>query len=78
MMPLSSALLPLPRPLQRSALSSAPWLLLDTRSRQGILQDLCEEAPGPYSSGSLLNEGEADVVVRHVAALLQAGQGQCS
>jgi len=36
-----------PLPVQRSALSSAPWLLLDTRSKQGTLQDLCEEAPDP-------------------------------
>lgn len=54
-------------------MTSTPLLLLDTRNRTGAQSDLCEEANDPSGSGSLVNEGEAEIVVHHVLALLQAG-----
>ncbi|CAI7909997.1 unnamed protein product [Closterium sp. NIES-53] len=50
-----------------------PMLLIDTRSPRGLLHEHCEEAPDAAGTGSLVNEGEADLVVDHVARLLSAG-----
>jgi superfamily I DNA and/or RNA helicase len=56
-------------------LTRAPMLLLTTRAPGGALLPGCEElgGAGGGAGASLLNEGEADAVVRHVATLLAAG-----
>eukprot|EP00897_Mesotaenium_endlicherianum_P006114 jgi/Mesen1/5530/ME000279S04740 len=48
-------------------------VVLDTRMPRGSLLRGCEEQPDPLGSGSLVNEGEADIVVSHVHSLLSAG-----
>jgi hypothetical protein len=59
-------------------LTRMPMLLLTTRAPGGALLPGCEELTGGGGTSggagtSLINEGEADAVVRHVAALLAAG-----
>ena len=51
-------------------LTRTPLLLLTTRAPGGALLPGCAELS---AATSLVNEGEADAVVRHVAALLAAG-----
>ncbi|XP_050223129.1 uncharacterized protein LOC126673172 [Mercurialis annua] len=50
-----------------------PLLLLDTRMPYGSLSLDCEEHLDPAGTGSLYNEGEAEIVVQHVISLIYAG-----
>jgi len=52
------------------ALTRTPLLLLTTRAPGGALLPACGELG---AATSLVNEGEADAVVRHVASLIAAG-----
>ncbi|KAL3837930.1 hypothetical protein ACJIZ3_022521 [Penstemon smallii] len=54
-------------------ITQCPLLLLDTRMPYGSLSVGCEEQLDPAGTGSFYNEGEADVVVQHVYALIYAG-----
>ncbi|CAF2131671.1 unnamed protein product [Brassica napus] len=54
-------------------ITQCPLLLLDTRMSYGSLSMACEERLDPAGTGSLYNEGEADIVVNHVIALIYAG-----
>lgn len=51
-------------------------LLLDTRLPFGSLIPGCEERLDPAGTGSFYNEGEADIVVDHIRALLATGNLQ--
>lgn len=61
------------------ALKQATWitqcalLLLDTRMPYGSLYVGCEEHLDLAGTGSFYNEGEADIVVRHVFNLIYSG-----
>jgi hypothetical protein len=48
-------------------------LLLDTRMPYGSLNIDCEESLDPAGTGSFYNNGEADIVARHVLDLVQCG-----
>ncbi|XP_047337453.1 DNA-binding protein SMUBP-2 isoform X1 [Impatiens glandulifera] len=54
-------------------ITQCPLLLLDTRKQHGSLSIGCEERLDPAGTGSFYNEGEADIVVEHVACLIYAG-----
>ncbi|KAK6926428.1 DNA2/NAM7 helicase, helicase domain [Dillenia turbinata] len=54
-------------------ITQCPLLLLDTRMRYGSLSVGCEEQMDPAGTGSFYNEGEADIVVQHVLALIYSG-----
>lgn len=54
-------------------ITQCPLLLLDTRMPYGSLSMGCEERLDPAGTGSLYNEGEADIVVNHVISLIYAG-----
>ncbi|GER38086.1 P-loop containing nucleoside triphosphatehydrolases superfamily protein [Striga asiatica] len=54
-------------------ITQCPLLLLDTRMPYGSLSIGCEEQLDPAGTGSFYNEGEADIVVQHVFALIYAG-----
>ncbi|KAM7279266.1 hypothetical protein ACFE04_006400 [Oxalis oulophora] len=54
-------------------ITQCPLLLLDTRMTYGSLSVGCEEHLDPAGTGSFYNEGEADIVVQHVFALIYAG-----
>ncbi|KAK6117495.1 hypothetical protein DH2020_048773 [Rehmannia glutinosa] len=61
-------------PLVKSTwITQCPLLLLDTRMPFGSLSVGCEEQLDPAGTGSFYNEGEADIVVQHVFALIYAG-----
>uniref|UniRef100_A0A7I4DX35 Helicase ATP-binding domain-containing protein n=1 Tax=Physcomitrium patens TaxID=3218 RepID=A0A7I4DX35_PHYPA len=53
--------------------TKVPMLLLDTRLPFGSLIPGCEERLDPAGTGSFYNEGEADIVVDHIRALLATG-----
>ncbi|KAK7243184.1 hypothetical protein RIF29_37973 [Crotalaria pallida] len=53
--------------------TQCPLLLLDTRMPYGSLSVGCEERLDPAGTGSLYNEGEADIVLQHVFSLIYAG-----
>lgn len=59
--------------LQATPLTRVPMLLLDTRLPYGSLIAGCEERLDPAGTGSFYNEGEADIVVDHIQALLATG-----
>ncbi|KAL6839015.1 hypothetical protein ACP4OV_031175 [Aristida adscensionis] len=48
-------------------------LLLDTRMPHGSLNIDCEESLDPAGTGSFYNNGEADIVAKHVLNLIQCG-----
>ncbi|KAL4199220.1 hypothetical protein AMTRI_Chr03g143820 [Amborella trichopoda] len=54
-------------------ITMCPLLLLDTRMPYGSLSIGCEEHLDPAGTGSLYNEGEADIVVEHVFSLICSG-----
>ncbi|BBN06661.1 hypothetical protein MPTK1_3g22970 [Marchantia polymorpha subsp. ruderalis] len=54
-------------------ITQVPLLLLDTRLAHGSLIAGCEECMDPAGTGSFYNEGEADIVMEHIRALLSAG-----
>ncbi|KAH6769396.1 P-loop containing nucleoside triphosphate hydrolases superfamily protein [Perilla frutescens var. frutescens] len=54
-------------------ITQCPLLLLDTRMPYGSLSVGCEEQLDPAGTGSFYNDGEADIVVQHVFALIYAG-----
>ncbi|XP_022929095.1 DNA-binding protein SMUBP-2-like [Cucurbita moschata] len=54
-------------------ITQCPLLLLDTRMSYGSLSVGCEEHLDPAGTGSLYNEGEADIVVQHVYSLIYSG-----
>ncbi|PON97513.1 Exonuclease/helicase-like [Trema orientale] len=54
-------------------ITQCPLLLLDTRLPYGSLSIGCEEHLDPAGTGSLYNEGEADIVVQHVFSLIYSG-----
>ncbi|CAH8277150.1 unnamed protein product [Arabidopsis lyrata] len=54
-------------------ITQCPLVLLDTRMPYGSLSMGCEERLDPAGTGSLYNEGEADIVVNHVISLIYAG-----
>ncbi|KAL2633676.1 hypothetical protein R1flu_005155 [Riccia fluitans] len=54
-------------------ITQVPLLLLDTRLAHGSLIAGCEESMDPAGTGSFYNEGEADIVMEHIRALLSAG-----
>ncbi|KAK9691620.1 hypothetical protein RND81_09G208300 [Saponaria officinalis] len=54
-------------------ITQCPLLLLDTRSPYGSLSVNCEEQMDPAGTGSFYNEGEANIVIRHVLSLVYAG-----
>ncbi|CAL5207956.1 unnamed protein product [Lathyrus oleraceus] len=54
-------------------ITQCPLLLLDTRMPYGSLSIGCEEHLDPAGTGSLYNEGEADIVLQHVFSLIYAG-----
>ncbi|KAL7140603.1 hypothetical protein ABFS83_08G000100 [Erythranthe nasuta] len=54
-------------------ITQCPLLLLDTRMPYGSLSVGCEEQLDPAGTGSFYNEGEADIVVQHVFALIYSG-----
>ncbi|CAD5333209.1 unnamed protein product [Arabidopsis thaliana] len=54
-------------------ITQCPLVLLDTRMPYGSLSVGCEERLDPAGTGSLYNEGEADIVVNHVISLIYAG-----
>nr|GMC60669.1 DNA-binding protein SMUBP-2 [Ipomoea batatas] len=54
-------------------ITRCPLLLLDTRMPYGSLSTGCEEHLDPAGTGSFYNEGEADIVVKHVLALVYSG-----
>ncbi|KAG0616875.1 hypothetical protein M758_5G148200 [Ceratodon purpureus] len=56
-----------------SSITKVPMLLLDTRLPFGSLIPGCEERLDPAGTGSFFNEGEADIVVDHIRALLATG-----
>lgn len=56
-----------------SPITKVPMLLLDTRLPFGSLIPGCEERLDPAGTGSFYNEGEADIVVDHIRALLATG-----
>ncbi|KAK7279316.1 hypothetical protein RJT34_24364 [Clitoria ternatea] len=56
-----------------SWITQCPLLLLDTRMPFGSLSVGCEEHLDPAGTGSLYNEGEADIVLQHVFSLIYAG-----
>jgi hypothetical protein len=58
---------------QATSITRLPMLLLDTRLPFGSLIPGCEELLDPAGTGSFYNEGEADIVVEHITALLAAG-----
>ncbi|KAF3559941.1 hypothetical protein F2Q69_00015948 [Brassica cretica] len=60
--------------LQPTWITQCPLLLLDTRMPYGSLSMGCEERLDPAGTGSLYNEGEADIVVNHVISLIYAGE----
>lgn len=60
--------------LQPTWITQCPLLLLDTRMTYGSLSVGCEERLDPAGTGSLYNEGEADIVVNHVISLIYAGE----
>ncbi|PNY06496.1 DNA-binding protein smubp-2-like [Trifolium pratense] len=53
--------------------TQCPLVLLDTRMPYGSLSLGCEEHLDPAGTGSLYNEGEADIVLQHVFALIYSG-----
>ncbi|KAE9617686.1 putative hydrolase [Lupinus albus] len=59
--------------LQRTWITQCPLLLLDTRMPYGILSVGCEERLDPAGTGSLYNEGEANIVLQHVFSLIHSG-----
>jgi predicted DNA helicase len=59
--------------VQDSPLTRVPMLLLDTRLPFGSLIPGCDERLDPAGTGSFYNEGEADIVVAHIRALLATG-----
>lgn len=59
--------------LQPTWITQCPLLLLDTRMPYGSLSVGCEEHLDPAGTGSLYNEGEADIVVQHVFSLIYSG-----
>lgn len=59
--------------MQPTWITQCPLLLLDTRMPYGSLSVGCEEHLDPAGTGSLYNEGEADIVVQHVLSLIYAG-----
>lgn len=59
--------------LQSTWITQVPLLLLDTRLAHGSLIAGCEECMDPAGTGSFYNEGEADIVMEHIRALLSAG-----
>ncbi|KAK7340987.1 hypothetical protein VNO80_23911 [Phaseolus coccineus] len=56
-----------------SWITQCPLLLLDTRMPYGSLSVGCEEHLDPAGTGSLYNEGEAEIVLQHVFSLIYAG-----
>ncbi|XP_074304400.1 DNA polymerase alpha-associated DNA helicase A [Silene latifolia] len=54
-------------------ITQCPLLLLDTRSPYGSLSVNCEEEMDPAGTGSFYNEGEANIVIRHILSLVYAG-----
>ncbi|KAL2323772.1 hypothetical protein Fmac_028151 [Flemingia macrophylla] len=54
-------------------ITQCPLLLLDTRLPYGSLSVGCEEHLDPAGTGSLYNEGEAEIVLQHVFSLIYAG-----
>lgn len=59
--------------LQPTWITQCPLLLLDTRMPYGSLSVGCEEHLDPAGTGSLYNEGEAEIVLQHVFSLIYAG-----
>ncbi|KAK4384725.1 DNA-binding protein SMUBP-2 [Sesamum angolense] len=59
--------------VKQTWITQCPLLLLDTRMPYGSLSVGCEEQLDPAGTGSFYNEGEADIVVQHVFALIYAG-----
>lgn len=59
--------------VQPTWITQCPLLLLDTRMPYGSLSIGCEEHLDPAGTGSLYNEGEADIVLQHVFSLIYAG-----
>ncbi|XP_077238882.1 P-loop containing nucleoside triphosphate hydrolases superfamily protein isoform X2 [Tasmannia lanceolata] len=57
-------------------ITQCPLLLLDTRMPYGSLSFGCEEHLDPAGTGSFYNEGEADIVLEHVYALIYADDCQ--
>ena len=60
--------------MQVSWVTQTPLLLLDTRLPFGSLAPGCEECLDPAGTGSFYNEGEANIAINHVKALITAGQ----
>ena len=60
--------------MQPTWITQCPLLLLDTRMSYGSLSVGCEEHLDPAGTGSLYNEGEADIVVQHVYSLIYSGK----
>ncbi|GAU34717.1 hypothetical protein TSUD_16900 [Trifolium subterraneum] len=54
-------------------ITQCPLVLLDTRMPYGSLSLGCEEHLDPAGTGSLYNEGEADIVLQHVFSLIYSG-----
>ncbi|XP_019413885.1 PREDICTED: DNA-binding protein SMUBP-2 isoform X2 [Lupinus angustifolius] len=54
-------------------ITQCPLLLLDTRMPYGSLSIGCEEHLDPSGTGSLYNEGEANIVLQHVFSLIYSG-----
>ncbi|XP_047179066.1 DNA-binding protein SMUBP-2 [Vigna umbellata] len=54
-------------------ITQCPLLLLDTRMPYGSLSVGCEEHLDPAGTGSLYNEGEAEIVLQHVFSLIYSG-----
>lgn len=63
--------------MQRTWITQCPLLLLDTRMPYGSLSVGCEEHLDPAGTGSIYNEGEADIVVQHVFSLICSGKYIC-
>lgn len=59
--------------IKRTWITQCPLLLLDTRMPYGSLSVGCEEHLDPAGTGSLYNEGEADIVVQHIVSLIYSG-----
>lgn len=59
--------------LQPTWITQCPLLLLDTRMPYGSLSVGCEEHLDPAGTGSLYNEGEAEIVLQHVFSLIYSG-----
>ena len=58
---------------QATWITRCPLLLLDTRMPYGSLNIGCKEYLDPAGTGSLYNEGEADIVKQQVLNLVHCG-----